>query len=73
MFGWPALFYLRGCALKKASPARTDRCVCYLYLYLFLPLFIHAAGHRLGDARYCARLARGGLAARVRRVVVSVK
>ena len=39
MFGWPALFYLRGCALKKASPARTDRCVCYLYLYLFLPLF----------------------------------
>ena len=39
MFGWPAFFYLRGCAAKGVAPLAIDRCVGYVFLCVFLPLF----------------------------------
>ena len=39
VFGWPALFYLRGCGLNGVSASRADLLACGLYLCLFLPVF----------------------------------
>ena len=39
LFGWPALFYLRGCAQHKLLVPRGERAVCLLFLAVCLPLF----------------------------------
>jgi len=39
VFAFPALFYLRGCHIKRVRVAIVDKVVCGLYLCLFFPLF----------------------------------
>ena len=39
VFGWPALFYLRACAIKGRAVPRARFYVCALFLCAFLPAF----------------------------------
>jgi vesicular inhibitory amino acid transporter len=39
VFGWPALFYLRGCHLNGKRVSLLDRLCCGVFLCVFLPMF----------------------------------
>ena len=39
VFGWPALFYVRGCQLNGKRIAWPDRVCCGVFLCVFLPVF----------------------------------
>lgn len=39
VFAFPALFYLRGCHLKRVRVAPFDKAACYAYAGVFFPLF----------------------------------
>ena len=39
VFAWPALFFLRGCAMKRVRVQKKHEILCRLYLYIFFPIF----------------------------------